>query len=87
MARTSSGSSCSARPVKPTRSAKKTVTTLRSSREAAGSAASGAAHALQKRAPSGFSWPHAAQTDMQKAYEPAASVSSLAPADGPDGRL
>src|SRR6266540_3351786 len=69
MARTSSGSSCSARPVKPTRSAKKTVTTLRSSRDAGCSAVSGAAHALQKRAPSGFSWPHLAQTGMRKGYE------------------
>ena len=31
MRRTSSGSSCSARPVKPTRSAKRTLTTFRSS--------------------------------------------------------
>src|SRR6266545_4050865 len=47
MARTSSGSSCSARPVKPTRSAKKTLTIFRSSRAIACSAASGAVQALQ----------------------------------------
>src|SRR5919198_1092463 len=75
MARTSSGSSCSARPVKPTRSAKKTVTTLRSSRAATCSAASAAPQALQKRAPSGFSCPHAGQIGMPEAYEPAGGTS------------
>src|SRR4029453_19674267 len=70
MRRTSSGSSCSARPVNPTRSAKKTVTTLRSSRASSFSAPSGAAQLLQKRAPSGFSWPQFEQTgSMQKGYE------------------
>ena len=43
--------------VKPTRSAKRTVTTLRSSSGVSRRPASGAAQALQKRAPSGFSWP------------------------------
>jgi hypothetical protein len=60
IARTSSGSSRSARPVEPTRSANTTVTTLRSSR-APTARASSWPHALQKRAPAGFSWPHAAQ--------------------------
>ena len=54
--RTSSGSICSARDVKPTRSAKRTVTTFRSSSRVSAAATSGAPHALQKRAPSGFSW-------------------------------
>ena len=45
--RTSSGSSFSARPVKPTRSAKRTLTTLRSSRMA-GTASPGAIAAPQR---------------------------------------
>ena len=60
--RTSSGSSCSARAVKPTRSAKSTVTTLRSSRAGAAGASSAAPHAWQNRAVSGFSAEQLGQT-------------------------
>jgi hypothetical protein len=49
-ARTSSGSSCSAPAVKPTRSAKRTVTTLRSSRAGAAAVSRGAPQELQKGA-------------------------------------
>ncbi len=58
-ARTSSGSICSARDVKPTRSAKTTVMTLRSSR--AGASSNGFPHEKQKRAPAGFSCPQFGQ--------------------------
>ena len=61
MARTSSGSSCSERAVKPTRSTKRTVTIFRSSASAGAKAASGAPQALQKRAPAGFSFPQLVQ--------------------------
>ena len=57
--RIASGSRRSPSDVEPATSQKSTVTTFRCSRF--GAASSGAAHALQKRAPSGFSAPHAAQ--------------------------
>ena len=66
-ARTSSGSSCSAFAVKPTRSQKRTVTTLRSSR-AARRVASDAPHIPQRRNPSGFSWPQLGQTCTGREY-------------------
>ena len=63
-ARTSSGSSCSAFAVKPTRSQKRTVTTFRSSRVGAvDSGASDAPHIPHRRKPSGFSWPQLGQAD------------------------
>src|SRR3954452_11443012 len=68
MPRTSSGSSRSDRAVKPTRSTNRTLTILRSSRAAGRASASGAAQALQKRAPAGFSWPHAGQVATDRAY-------------------
>ena len=49
--------------MKPTRSTKTTLTIRRSSRRAV-SSPSGAPHARQKRAISGFSWPQAMQTGM-----------------------
>ena len=45
----------------PLTSLKITVTVLRCSRVTS-DASSGAAHALQKRAPTGFRWPHCVQT-------------------------
>ena len=60
-ARTSSGSSCSAFAVKPTRSQKRTVTTLRSSRVGAAMAVRDAPHIPHRRKPSGFSWPQLGQ--------------------------
>jgi hypothetical protein len=62
-ARTSSGSICSAREVKPTRSANRTVTTLRSSR-AAGSS-NGLPQEKQNRAPAGLSCPQFGQRIRQ----------------------
>src|SRR6185503_16022453 len=69
IARTSSGSSCSARAVKPTRSTNMTLMNRRSSCGAASSAPSAAPHARQNRATSGFSWPHVAQTCTGKDYD------------------
>src|SRR5918994_3685293 len=63
MRRTSSGSSCSARPVKPTRSAKSTVTTLRSSRIGGwfSPGSNAPPHAVQKGRPRATTSPHVAQ--------------------------
>ena len=70
-ARTSSGSSCSARAVEPTRSAKTTVTTFRSSRRTTG--ASAVPHDAQKRSPSGLSRPQRVQTiTCARVYDAAA---------------
>ena len=66
MARTSSGSSVSAREVNPTRSTKMTVTIRRSSRDGAFAPASGRPHARQYWAIGGFSWPHEAQRVMTR---------------------
>jgi len=63
IASTSSGSSDSARDVKPTRSAKSTVTPLRSSRRGA-AATSEAPQARQNRAPSGLSCPQTEHVSM-----------------------
>src|SRR6476619_2606143 len=72
MARTSSGSSVSAREVKPTRSTKMTVTIRRSSRDGAFAPASGRPHARQNWAIGGFSWQHEAQGVMTRVYGPLA---------------
>src|SRR6187551_2192231 len=66
-ARTSSGSSRSARAVDPTRSTNTAVTTFRSSRGLV-STPSGAPHALQNRASSGFSRAHRVQTSTARVY-------------------
>ena len=68
IARTSSGSSCSERDVKPTRSTKTTLTILRSSRCGV-SSASGAPHARQKRAISGLSWPQAMHVGIPASWQ------------------
>jgi len=68
IARTSSGSSFSARPVKPTRSAKSTVTTFRSSGKPCDRSGSGSAQAKQNFAIGGFSWPQLGQIVTVKAY-------------------
>ena len=65
-ARTSSGSRCSAREVKPTRSANSTVTTLRSSYEGSRAPASAVPHSEQNFAPGWFRWPHDGHTLTRK---------------------
>src|SRR3954463_2840370 len=69
IARTSSGSSCSERAVKPTTSTKSTVTILRSSISAGADAGSGAAQALQNRAPAAFSCPQLGQVCIEQGYD------------------
>ena len=61
---TSSGSSFSARAVKPTRSTN-TIETIRRSSCPAGWAESSVPQARQNRATSGFSWPQVAQAIMR----------------------
>ena len=68
IARTSSGSSFSARAVKPTRSAKSTVTTFRSSAKPCDRSGSGSAQARQNFAIGGFSCPQLGQVIIGKAY-------------------
>jgi hypothetical protein len=68
IARTSSGSSVSARAVEPTMSAKTTVTTFRSSRAAFAVWVRGAPQAAQKRASSSLSLPHREQAIMRGVY-------------------
>src|SRR6266550_2169818 len=68
IARTSSGSSRSARAVKPTRSAKRTVTTFRSSRSPCDPSESGCPQAEQNFALGGFSWLQLEQIATGKAY-------------------
>jgi len=67
-ARTSSGSRCSAREVKPTRSANSTVTTLRSSCASRLAVPSAAPHSEQNFPPGWFRCPHPGQTLTHKAY-------------------
>src|SRR5689334_6809977 len=68
IARTSSGSSCSDRAVKPTRSTKRTVMIFRSSASAGAESGSAAAQLLQKRAPAGFSCPQLEQICIGRGY-------------------
>ena len=70
--RRDSESSRSPSAVDPVTSQKRIVTTLRSSRTSA--TASGAPQESQKRAPSRFSCPQAAQVVTRTAYEAAGSV-------------
>jgi hypothetical protein len=67
-ARTSSGSICSAREVKPTRSANSTDTTLRSSCASGSTSAAAAPHSEQNFAPTWSPWPHDGQTLTLQAY-------------------
>jgi len=77
VARTSSGSDSSERAVKPTRSTNSTETSFRSS-PTAGASARAAPHALQKRAPSGFSSPQLGQLSTGQVYDPLKGVRTRA---------
>src|SRR5437667_11885072 len=85
MPRTASGSSRSAFDVKPTRSAKKIVMTLRSSPRGAAEA-SAVPQEWQKRACSGFVWPHAVQVFTGLSLEAVTNATSQY-ADQASGRL
>ena len=67
MARACSGSWDAPSSVEPTRSANSTLATLRSS--GWGAALSAAAHAWQKRASSGFSFPQVVQIGTDRVYD------------------
>src|SRR6266516_4655257 len=75
IARTSSGSSRSERDVNPTRSTKTTLTIRRSSRSAV-SSPSGAPHARQKRAISGFSCPQERQMAIPPSWQRSGSTAT-----------
>ena len=78
--RSDSGSCRSPSVVELLTSLKRTVTVLRTSRGGVRGAASGAPHALQKRASSGFSRPHAGQAGIRRVYGAVAAATRFRPA-------